>query len=394
MRTLQRYILFELLRVLLLVITATTVLLVFLGVFQKMSESGIGPLQVLEILPYIVPSMLPFTIPATLLLTVCIVYGKLSADFEITAAKAAGINAMSLLAPAFGLGAVLSVCSLLLNDQVIPWSMANIQRIVTHAMEDICFDVLESHSLYEDGTHGFSITVCGVDKEKRLLHEPIIKYTPKGRKPLTLQAEVAELRINFDSQEVILDCRDAYVDAPGRISGRMEHFRLNLPTSINGQKAKARHLSIRSIETQLEELQQTIAGRREHEAVEAAFSLARGDFAHLATVEFRGHEWQRNHEIGEARKHHTELHNRFAMSCSCFVFALVGGPFSILQARRQFLTTFFICFLPILLIYYPVVLLMINLSRSGAVHPGWSMWIGNLVLLITAGFVLRRAVRH
>ena len=58
MRTLQRYILGELLRVLLLVITATTVLLVFLGVFQKISESGIGPLQVLQILPYIVPSML------------------------------------------------------------------------------------------------------------------------------------------------------------------------------------------------------------------------------------------------------------------------------------------------------------------------------------------------
>lgn len=394
MRTLQRYILGELLRVLLLVITATTVLLVFLGVFQKISESGIGPLQVLQILPYIVPSMLPFTIPATLLLSVCIVYGKLSADFEIVAAKAAGINVMSLLAPAFVVGAVLSVCSLLLNDQVIPWSMANIQRIITHAMEDICFDVLESHSLYEDGTHGFSITVLGVDKEERKLINPIIKYVPKGRKPLTLQASSAILRIDFESQEVILDCKDAYVDAPGRISGRMEEFRINLPTTINGQQAKARHLSIDAIELQLAELKDTIEQRDEHEAIEAALSLAVGDFDHLASPEFRGHGWQRNHEVRVARKHHTELHNRFAMSCSCFVFALVGGPFSILQARRQFLTTFFICFAPILLIYYPVVLLMVNLSRSGTVHPGWAMWVGNALLLIVAVVVLRRAVRH
>lgn len=394
MRTLQRYILCELLRVLLLVITATTVLLVFLGVFQKISESGIGPLQVLQILPYIVPSMLPFTIPATLLLSVCIVYGKLSADFEITAAKAAGINVFSLLVPAFVVGAVLSVCSLLLNDQVIPWSMANIQRIITHAMEDICFDVLESHSLYEDSAHGFSITVRGVDKEERRLIEPIIKYTPRGRKPLTLQSSSAILKIDFEAQEVILDCEDAYVDAPGRISGRMERFRIKLPTTINGQQAKARHLSIKAIEVQFAELQASIKERSEHQAIEAALSLARGDFEHLATPQFRGHDWHRNHETGIARKHHTELHNRFAMSCSCFVFALVGGPFSILQARRQFLTTFFICFLPILLIYYPVVLLMINLSRSGIVHPGWAMWVGNALLLISAVFVLRQAVRH
>jgi lipopolysaccharide export system permease protein len=394
MSTLQRYILFDLLRVLALVVTATTVLLVFLGVFQKVSESGIGPLQVLEILPYIIPSMLPFTIPATLLLSVCIVYGRLSADFEITAAKAAGINSLSLLTPAFAVGAALSLCSLLLNDQVIPWSMTNIQRIVTHAMEDICFDVLESHSLYEDPTHGFSITVRGVDKKQRRLIEPIIKYAPAGRKPLTLQSRSSVLRFNFETQEIVLDCEDAYVDAPGRISGRMERFRLSLPISFNGEKPKARHLSIRDIEVQLEHLQQSIALHSEHQAIEAAFALARGDFEYLSSGEFRGHQWQRKNEEVTARKHHTELHNRFALSCSCFVFALIGGPFSILQGRRQFLTTFFVCFVPILLIYYPVVLLMINLSRSGIVHPGWAMWVGNLLLLIAAAFVMRRAVRH
>lgn len=394
MSTLQRYILFELLRVLLLVITATTVLLVFLGVFQKVSESGIGPLQVLEILPYIVPSMLPFTIPATLLLSVCIVYGRMSADFEIIAAKAAGINVLSLLAPAFAVGAALSVCSLLLNDQVIPWSMANIQRIITYAMEDICFDVLESHSLYEDEKHDFSITVRGVDKEKRRLIEPIIKYAPNGQKPLTLQSSASVLRFNFETQEIVLDCENAYVDAPGRISGHMERFRLSLPMSFNGDKPKARHMSIRDIENRLVEQRQSIASKSEHQAIEAAFSLARGDFEHLTKGEFRQYEWQRHHEETIARKNHTELHNRFALSCSCFVFALVGGPFSILQAKRQFLTTFFVCFLPILLIYYPVVLLMINLSRSGSVHPGWAMWVGNFLLLITAGFILRQAVRH
>ncbi|MFP6762164.1 MAG: LptF/LptG family permease, partial [Planctomycetaceae bacterium] len=92
MHTLQRYIFKELFRYLLLIILGFTVLLIFVGVFREVSESGLGPLQVLQILPYVVPSMLPFTIPATLLLAVCVVYGRLSADHEVTAAKAAGVN--------------------------------------------------------------------------------------------------------------------------------------------------------------------------------------------------------------------------------------------------------------------------------------------------------------
>ena len=159
MHTLQRYILGELVRVLAVIISVLTVLLVFVGVIREVSEKGLGPLQAIQILPYIVPSMLPFTIPATLLLAVCVVYGRLSADCEITAAKAAGINVLSLLSPAFLLGGILTLSSLLLNDQVIPWSMANINRIVTYAMEDIFFDLLASQNQMSDPERGTAITV-------------------------------------------------------------------------------------------------------------------------------------------------------------------------------------------------------------------------------------------
>jgi len=80
MRLLQRYILSNMLKVFFFILSVLTVLLVFVGVFREVSESGLGPLQAVQILPYIVPSMLPFTIPATLLLTVCVVYGRMAGD--------------------------------------------------------------------------------------------------------------------------------------------------------------------------------------------------------------------------------------------------------------------------------------------------------------------------
>lgn len=90
----------------------------------------------------------------------------------------------------------------------------------------------------------------------------------------------------------------------------------------------------------------------------------------------------------------TEIHSRIALACSCFFFSLVGSPFAIQQGKRQFLTSFAICFTPILLIYYPTVLLTMNLSRAGDLNPVWGMWIGNAGLALTAASVLRKVLRH
>src|SRR5262245_48792201 len=115
MKLLQRYILFELLRVFALLLSALTVLLVFVGVFGYVAEFGLGPVQIMKILPFVVPSLMPFTIPATLLLTVCLVYGRIAGDQEVTAAKAAGINVLSLLWPAVFLSMVASIGSMILT---------------------------------------------------------------------------------------------------------------------------------------------------------------------------------------------------------------------------------------------------------------------------------------
>ena len=90
----------------------------------------------------------------------------------------------------------------------------------------------------------------------------------------------------------------------------------------------------------------------------------------------------------------TEIHSRFAMSASCFFFALLGAAFSILQGKRQFLTSFFLCFMPILMIYYPVSLLMMNLCKTRTLDPIYAMWLGNALLLMAGVAVLRRVMRH
>jgi lipopolysaccharide export system permease protein len=393
MKILQRYILLELSRVLLLIVCVMTVLLVFVGAFDQISEYGLGLVQVLAIMPYIVPSLLPFTIPATLLLSICVVYGRLSADYEITAAKAAGINVLSLLFPAFFLGTILTVCSLLLNDQVIPWSVGNMQRITTLGLEDIFYDVLSSQNMIDDPQHGYSITVSGVDLENRKLLWPHLRYS-MGDTTVVAQAREATIRFDLEREETIVHLWDTWIGAPGEVSAWCEETELPFPLPLPNEKPKARYMTIETIHERMSEMQSNMQQAEEAQTAEAAIALATGNFERLSESGFQHFDSQIRSNESNSRKANTELHNRFALSCSCFFFALVGGPFSILQARRQFLTTFFLCFMPILLAYYPIVLLMMNLSKTGSVNPAWASWCGNAILLVASIFVLRKAIKH
>lgn len=388
---LQRYILRDLLLVFFFVLTGVTVLLVFVGVFREMSASGLGPLQAIKILPYIVPSLLPFTIPATFLLTVCVVYGRMAGDREIVAAKAAGINVFSLLLPAFVLGGFLSLCSLLLADRVVPWAVHNIQATISQAMEDIFLDMLRSNGQVVDNQRGFSITVIDV-QGKRLIH-PTFHYQPKGRKPVAVQAQEATLRFDMENRQVVLDMVRGQVDVPGRSKVWFEKQRQPFPLPFDNEKTKARHLSIRNIRRELARIDEKLEEARAVRDARTAIVLTTGEYNDLKQNEMFEFWQQRKILRDKVAKLRTEVHSRFVLSTSCFFFALVGAPFAVLQARRQFLTTFFMCFLPVLLAYYPVALLMMNLAKSESVHPAF-IWVANLAMLIAGLIVLRKVLRH
>lgn len=392
---LQRYILVELLRIFAFVLSVLTVLLVFVGIFHEVTDNGLGPDLLLKIVPFIVPSLLPFTIPATLLLTVCVVYGRLSGDREVIAAKAAGINALSLLWPSFFLGAVLSVCALLLTDQVIPWSVANMQRIIKLGMENIFLDVLRAQNQYVDANKGIRINVMGV--EGRRLIEPTFRHAPYGKKPITLRADEATLEFDFEQQSIVLNFVNAYIDIPTDGKPRTIRKAVFNYTYVRGSAAenkRPRHLSIREIHDQLGDANTVVQDAELQRDIDVALILAQGNYERFTERWFQVYAQTLHDEGSQRNRLRTELHSRFALSCSCFFFTLLGSPFSMLQARRQFLTSFFCVFFPIVTVYYPVMLLMMNLCKTGTLDPAWSVWVGNVSVTIAAWFVLRRTLKH
>jgi lipopolysaccharide export system permease protein len=89
----------------------------------------------------------------------------------------------------------------------------------------------------------------------------------------------------------------------------------------------------------------------------------------------------------------TEPHRRWAAGLSCLCFVMVGAPLAIRLRNSDFLTSFFLCFLPILIVYYPLLAYGIGRAKSGAVPPQ-VVWLGNLILVAAGVWMTRRMMRY
>lgn len=392
MRILHRYVLIELLRVFVLLALGLTILLVFVGVAGEAAKNGLGPAQIQKILPWIIPSLFPFTIPATLLLTVCVVYGRMAGDQEITAIKSAGISVMTMLWPSFILGSILSLCTFVLTDRYIPLARGHIERIITNAMEDIFLDILRTKNQFTDIDHGIAINVLGVEG-KRLI-QPTFRYTPFGGQAITVVAREAWLKFDIPREQVRLIVADGYIETPGGETVHIEHEEYPFPLPSRNEAPKARNIPIETIRREMADIE-TERQELDHRRIfQSAFALTTGNFDSIQPETLRNHQLKRNMLDERHSKLNTEIHARLALACSCFFFVLVGSPFAILQGKRQFLTTFAICFAPILVAYYPIVMLTMHLAKDDKINPEWGLWIGNLGLLVIALVILRRVTRH
>jgi lipopolysaccharide export system permease protein len=392
MKLLQRYILGELVRVFLLLVVVLTVMLVFVGLFREATERGLGPVQILQIMPYVVPSMLPFTIPATLLLSVCVVYGRISGDLEVIAAKSAGISAMQLLMPAFLLGTMLAVGSFGLLNYAIPWGVSNIERIVTQALEEIFFDVLATQHYFSNPNEGYTITVR--DVKNRTLLDATIRYR-RNNQQFTIRAEAAQIRFDLEEKQVRIQLKNVSGGGAGSdFSGEMKRSELRFPLEMDLGKVASRNLTIDTLQREIQRAEFEQKRLTAEKNIEATMMIFTGDFQSLAGEEHSTLDKRRKRAMSDERKYRSEIHNRFSMSASCWFFAFLGGPFAMLQARRQFITSFILCFLPILILYYPTMFLMINLCKTGTLDPWWAMWVPNMVVGTAGYLVLRRVVQH
>ena len=168
--TIHRMIFAELLKVFFMALVALTSLILLAGVISEAMKNGFGPAQIAAIIPLLLPSLLPYTVPTTTLFTTCIVYGRLSADNEILALKAAGVHIIHVVWPALFLGIVASVVTMIFYLDLIPYTGYLVRNQMFGDVEELLYQMLKkdgyikhpniSVEIYVRGLRGTQVARC------------------------------------------------------------------------------------------------------------------------------------------------------------------------------------------------------------------------------------------
>ena len=130
--TLFRYILGDLVKVLLLAALALAGVMSFAGLIRPVVEHGLGHAEALRLLLFALPAMMAYGLPVAALFATTFVYGRLAADNEATAVVAAGVPASlaGLLLPSVALAAGLGAAAVGLFCFVVPAANLQIEQTV------------------------------------------------------------------------------------------------------------------------------------------------------------------------------------------------------------------------------------------------------------------------
>lgn len=397
MRLLSRYIFVELLRVFLFTLMGMTVVLLLAGVAQEAIREGLGIWPILRLIPYLLPDALVYAVPGTILFAVCSVYGRMAADNELTAAKSLGISPAAFLVPGLILAFLVSLGAVWLNDVAASWGQRGARAVVFQSVEQIVYGMLRTRGSYS--TNQFSVHVDRVDGRK-LIH-PTVTFHPPGagnRPPITLTAEDAVLRLDAKRGVLVIEFNDGEVDSGGEWMGDFPGLeRYEIPLSAASRKGEATnsgsHCAMREVSRLAAEQEAEMLRLKQESASQVACELITGDFAALT-----GPQWSDRHR--RLRDAQTQLFKlrlvpwrRWANGFSCLFFAMVGAPLAIRLRNADIWTSFGLCFLPILLVYYPLLMYGLDRAKCGVLPP-YAVWFGNLMLMVVGSWFVYRVMRR
>jgi lipopolysaccharide export system permease protein len=399
---LNQLIFWELVKVFLMSLGALTGLLVTAGLVQQAMQMGLSLGQVLGSVHLFIPNTLPYTIPATTLFSSCVVYGRLSHDNEIVAIKAAGVHLFMILKPALLLGLITTGITAGLYHTIIPRSQQILYKQLLDDPEEILYNMLRRDRSIRHPKSDYVVYTRDV-QGKRLI-DVVIKRRAKVKDAKTgqetafgydLVARTREAYLRVDPGDgklyVHADRFVVYEKNTKGTTGRTGPFPMDLPDGLNGKDGRLRVSAIiwDELPVKIAAAEEDLAAieRKRQETRDAAESNPDPVVRQIAAEQDRHFKFQVELVNRTLRNLEGELHQRPVLAVGCLLFALVGCPVGIWANRSDYLSTFVICFLPAVFIYYPLLLAGSGLGKDGKIPLALGCWLPNIAMSVIA-FVL------
>jgi lipopolysaccharide export LptBFGC system permease protein LptF len=147
-RTLFWYIFRDLMKIFLMANGALAGIMSFGGLLRPLTHQGLDVGQIGKLLGYFNMAMLTYSMPIAALFATTVVYGRLSADNEVTACRAGGLSHLAVAFPAFVMGIVVALLSMVFLCFIVPvFTMKAEQTLYSNMAKLIAGRIQREHKI-------------------------------------------------------------------------------------------------------------------------------------------------------------------------------------------------------------------------------------------------------
>jgi len=345
----------------LFVVTFVLIMGKLLQLMDLMVNKGVSFIDVLKLFLLLFPSFLIFTIPISLLLSILVGLGRLSADNEITIFKASGISLYRLTYPVIFFSMIAFIMTLTTTFFLVPQSKfatKNLLFMITKKKASVGF----REKVFNDNFKGILIYAESIPVQGNFMEGVIISDTRIIKEPSTIIAKRAYLVSNPAQMTITL-----------RLENGSTHM-------VDPKLKNYRKMDFRFYDVNLD-LESSAA---EESKVKTKSS------SELTIWEMT----KKLKEIGLNKKVLRELavamNKNVALPAACIVMGILGIPLGI-RSHRSVKSRGFMIGLIIVMIYYFFLIAGEALIEISSVPPFLGIWMPNIVFGAAGIFLMIRA---
>jgi len=333
----------------------------------------------LELLWLLVPYAFSFAMPLGILIGILLTMGRLSANHELTALRAAGISLYSIAAPVLFVALCGSLLAVYINAFHAPTARASYRAILNDLVRTDPLRFIVPRTFIHDFP-GYVLYVG--EKEGGRMHQFWLwELDAQKRAVRLLRADEGTFAFDESTDSLILTLVDGYTELRNEhnpdnlqtiqptLSFRDARIRLPLANLLGAanQPRHVAHYTMPELLARRDRAEAALAGSTDPEQSKAAYK-----------------------DLIQTRYY---ISKRFAMAASVFSLALFAVPLGIRVGRKETHANFALA-LMIALSYY-LILVVIGWTESMPhLRPDFLLWLPNLVYQAAGFWLLARAGRH
>ncbi len=403
----------------------------------------------LQVAGLALPHTVALTFPMAVLVAVLFAYSELTAENEITAMTAGGINPVRLLLPLVGIGIILAQLMFLFDDRVLPEANHSLRKLLVDVTNKSPTLQLREHVVNEirASTTGsqptYYLQAVRIDPVTSFMQDIVIYDVSDPQARRTTYADSGTMAFNENQTDLFLTLYDGELrEVPNRdadsfqraffekqfypIRGINDLFERGGATDFRSDREMSTDMLADSVQGAREAREEYLAITKEEAlfAVRRALgwqlagdSLAPPDAAAASArpepnaprrpgellprddVTAAVHQSSRANALAartllqSAIEKRVEIHKKYAIAFTCIVFVLIGAPLAI-RFPRGGVGMVITASVAVFALFWISLIAGEALADRGHVGPAIAMWGPNLILLPLGLYMVRGMSRQ